>query len=102
MTNTFTPFPVLTTERLTLRQLVINDDQEIFTLRSDSEINKYLDRQIAKTTDDARNFINRVNENINKNESLYWAITFSHDNILIGTVCLFSFSDENDSCEIGY
>ena len=98
----FTPFPILTTERLTLRQLVINDEQEIFTLRSDSEINKYLDRQIAHTIDDARNFINKVNENINKNDSLYWAITFSDKNILVGTICLFSFSDENDECEIGY
>ena len=103
MTNkTFTPFPVLTTERLTLRQLVINDDQEIFTLRSDSKINKYLDRQIGNNIDDARNFINRVNKNNNRNDSLYWAITFSDNNRLIGTVCLFSFSVENDNCEIGY
>ena len=98
----FTPFPILTTERLTLRQLIINDEHEIFTLRSDSEINKYLDRQISNTIDDARNFINRVNENINKNDSLYWAITFSGKNILVGTICLFGFSDENDKCEIGY
>src|SRR4051812_48731109 len=97
-----TPFPILTTERLTLRQLVINDEHEIFALRSDSEINKYLNRQIADTIDDARNFINVVNENINKNDSLYWAITFSDKNILVGTVCLFGFSDENNSCEIGY
>ena len=100
--RTFTPFPILTTERLTLRQLVVNDEQEIFTLRSDGEINKYLDRQIANTIDDARNFINKVNENINKNDSLYWAITFSDKNILVGTICLFGFSDENDKCEIGY
>lgn len=100
--RTFIPFPILTTEKLTLRQLVINDEQEIFNLRSDSEINKYLDRQIANTIDDARNFINKVNENINKNDSLYWAITFSNKNILVGTICLFSFSDENDMCEIGY
>jgi len=99
---TFTAFPILTTERLTLRQLVITDEQEIFTLRSDSEINKYLDRQVSTTIDDARNFINKVNENINKNNSLYWAITLSHKNILIGTICLFGFSDENDKCEIGY
>ncbi len=98
----FTPFPILTTERLTLRQLVINDDQEIFTLRSDSEINKYLDRQLSNTIDDARNFINKINENIDKNDSLYWAITLSGKNILVGTICLFSFSDENDKCEIGY
>jgi [ribosomal protein S5]-alanine N-acetyltransferase len=98
----FTPVPILTTERLTLRQLIINDEHEIFTLRSDSEINKYLDRQISNTLDDARNFINKVNENINKNDSLYWAITFSDKNILVGTICLFNLSDENGKCEIGY
>ena len=99
---TLTAFPILTTERLTLRQLVISDEQEIFTLRSDSEINKYLDRELSKTIEDARNFINKVNENINKNDSLYWAITFNGNNILVGTICLFGFSDENYKCEIGY
>jgi ribosomal-protein-alanine N-acetyltransferase len=102
LNRTFTPFPILTTERLTLRQLEINDEQEIFALRSDSEINKYLDRQISNTIDDARNFINKVNENTNKNESLYWAITLRDKNILVGTICLFGFSDESYKCEIGY
>lgn len=103
MFNTrFTPFPVLTTERLTLRQLVIADEQEIFALRADGEINKYLDRPVSDTIDDARNFINKVNENINKNDSLYWAITLSDKNILVGTICLFGFPEENNKCEIGY
>ena len=102
LNRAFTPFPILTTERLTLRQLVINDEQEIFTLRSDSEINKYLDRQISNTIDDARSFINKVNEQVNKTDSLYWAITLSDKNILVGTICLFGFSDENYKCEIGY
>src|SRR6266700_6048170 len=96
----FTPFPILTTERLTLRQLVIADEQEIFTLRSDSEINKYLDRQLSNTIDDARSFINKVNGNINKNDSLYWAITLSDRNIMVGTICLFGFSDDYNKCEI--
>jgi len=100
--KSFTPFPILTTERLTLRQLVIADEQAIFTLRSDREINKYLDRQVCNTIDDARNFINKVNENINKNDSLYWAITVRDKNILVGTICLFGFSEENKTCEIGY
>src|SRR5258706_5679784 len=102
LNKNFTPFPILKTERLTLRQLVISDEQEIFTLRSDSEINKYLDRQVSNTIEDARNFINKVNENINKNDSLYWAITLGDKNILVGTICLFGFSDENRKCEIGY
>ena len=100
--RSFTPFPNLTTERLTLRQLLITDEQDIFTLRSDGEINKYLDRQLSNTIDDARNFINKVNENIHKNDALYWAITLSDRNILVGTICLFGFSDEHNKCEIGY
>jgi ribosomal-protein-alanine N-acetyltransferase len=102
LNRTFTPFPILITERLTLRQPEMNDEQEIFTLRSDSEINKYLDRQISNTINDARNFINKVNENTNNSESLYWAITLRDKNILVGTICLFAFSDENYKCEIGY
>ena len=102
LNKTFTPFPILTTKRLTLRQLVINDKDAIFTLRSDTEINKFLDRKIAGTVDDARQFINAVNDNIDKNASIYWAITFSGKSDLVGTICLFSFSDETDKCEIGY
>ena len=98
----FTPFPTLTTERLTLRQLLINDEEQIFTLRSDSEINKYLDRPLSKTIEDARDFIDKVNDNIEKNISLYWAITLSDSNSFVGTICLYGFSDENDNCEIGY
>lgn len=102
LNRTFTPFPILITERLSLRRLVIADDQAIFALRSDAEINRYLGRQLSNTIDDARNFINKINENINKNDSLYWAITWSDKNILVGAICLFGFSDENNHCEIGY
>ena len=67
MTNiNFTPFPILTTERLTLRQLSIDDRQKIFALRSDKEINKYLDTQVSKTVEDAINFNNTINDNIRK------------------------------------
>ena len=98
----FTPFPILATERLTLRQLEISDEQEIFTLRSDRDVNKYLDRKMASTLAEARDFINKVKENSTKNDSLYWAITLKDKNVLVGTICLFSFSDEKDKCEIGY
>jgi ribosomal-protein-alanine N-acetyltransferase len=50
------------------------------------------------TIDDARNFIIKVT----KSGSLYWAITLNDKNILVGTICLFGFSDENYKCEIGY
>jgi [ribosomal protein S5]-alanine N-acetyltransferase len=98
----FTPFPILTTTRLTLRQLLLSDAQDIFALRSDHAINKYLDRQPSKTIDDAIIFINNITENIKKNESIYWAITLTESKTFVGTICLFGFSDQDNKCEIGY
>ncbi|MEJ7675028.1 MAG: GNAT family N-acetyltransferase [Chitinophagaceae bacterium] len=90
--------PTLTTERLTLRQLLESDVQEIFLLRSDTIINKFLDRKPSETLEDALNFI----RNIRNNELLYWAIAQTHNEKLIGTICLFDFSEELNKCEIGY
>jgi len=102
LNNTFTPFPVLKTERLTLRQLSVNDDIEIFALRSDRQVNKYIDRDPSNTIEDARKFINKIAEVVRKNEGIYWAITLTNNDILAGTICLFNFSNENDQAEIGY
>ncbi|WP_268849371.1 GNAT family N-acetyltransferase [Flavobacterium aestivum] len=92
-------FPTLMTERLTLRQLSINDSVEILLLRSDEEINKFLDRKPSKTLIDALNFIKIILEN---DETLYWAITKTGDEKLIGTICLFDFVNDVKKCEIGY
>ena len=102
VTRNFIPFPILTTDRLTLRQLSTTDKQSIFTLRSSPEINKYLDRQPSKTIEDAINFINAINNSIKKNDSLYWAITLTNSKTFVGTICLFDFSEEKNTCEIGY
>ncbi len=98
----FTAFPILTTKRLTLRQLTIDDQQNIFALRSDREINKYLNRKPSKTIEDAINFINQINDNIKNNNSIYWVISQTITKTFVGTICLFDFSKEKDSCEIGY
>lgn len=91
-------FPTLITERLTLRQLSASDVQEIFLLRSDPLINKYLGRQPSKTLEDALGFIEKI-----KNNSLtYWGIVPKGNEKLVGTICLFDVSDELKKCEIGY
>jgi ribosomal-protein-alanine N-acetyltransferase len=98
----FTPFPVLKTERLTLRQLESSDDNEIFSLRSSSEVNQYLDRKPSESIEDAKNFIQAINDNIQRNDCVYWAITLNDTDKLIGTICLFDFSVDNTKAEIGY
>ena len=98
----FTPFPFLETEHFTLRQLTLKDENEIFVLRSDNEINRYLDRPLAKTVDDARQFIKKINDSIGKNESIFWAISFKNRPKLIGTICLWNISDDETNAEIGF
>jgi ribosomal-protein-alanine N-acetyltransferase len=102
MNKSFTPFPVLTTARLTLRQLSSSDAQEIFALRSNETVNKFLDRQPSKALEDARRFIQAIHENAQRNESVYWAITLSSTDKLVGTVCLFNLSEDRSKAEIGY
>ncbi len=67
-------------------------------LRSDTIINEFIDRKPTETLEDALNFI----RNIKNNELLYWAIVQTHNGKLIGTICLFDFSDELNKCEIRY
>jgi len=98
----FTPFPFLTTENYSLRNLMPADEQEIFALRSSDEINKYLDRPKANTLDEARNFITKIINGIAKNESIFWVVTPKDESKLLGTICLWKISKEEAKAEIGY
>ncbi|HTN00034.1 MAG TPA: GNAT family N-acetyltransferase [Pedobacter sp.] len=96
------PFPILTTDRLKLRQLLESDVEEVFSLRSDPIVNKYLDRQPSVNLDDSLNFIRKINESIGNSALKYWAIELKESKKLIGTICLFDFFAEHKKCEIGY
>ena len=98
----FHPFPELATARLHLRQLTLKDAGEIFSLRADEKVNKYLNRPRAHSIDDATAFIEKINKGIANNESLYWAITMKHESNLIGTISLWNISKEESKAEIGY
>ncbi len=95
-------FPVIMNERILLRQLSIDDKNEIFELRSETLVNRYLDRAPCLTVEDAQSFIHTINEYIKNGNALYWAITVPPSNSVVGTICLFDFSTEKNTCEIGY
>ena len=98
----FHPFPSLTSERLLLRKFKTSDDQEIFFLRSNPEVMKYIKREPEKHIDEAQAFIKKITTGIDNNEWISWAITKKESPELIGTICIWNFSKENNSGEIGY
>lgn len=98
----FTAFPELTTKRLLLRRLTLQDADEIFLLRSSEVVNKYLDRPKATSVEDAKIFISKINKGIDANECLYWVICLREQSQLAGTIGLWNFSAEKNKAEIGY
>lgn len=101
-TINFNPFPVLTTDRLILRQMNISDENEIFQLRTDDRVQKYLDRPKANSLDDVRKFIERIDTGIANNENIMWGVCRKNDDMLIGTVCYFNIIKDDSKAEIGY
>ena len=99
----FTPFPELKTSRLLLRRLGKNDANEIFFLRSNADVLRYLGKEPAATIQDAEKFIGQINKNIDDNESILWGIALLDDpSIIIGTICLWNIRTEHYRAEIGY
>lgn len=99
---TFDPFPLMVTERLLLRKVGMNDVNEIFFLRSDKNVMKYIDRPPAESLDDAYEFIQKITGLEADNESVTWAITIKGDTRLIGTICFWNIQKEHYRAEVGY
>lgn len=95
-------FRELTTGRLTLRKLRLSDDKELYAIRSNDGVNKYLERSPAASIDEAQLFIKKINDGIDNNGWIYWAIALKDDDKVIGTICIWNISFEDASGEIGY
>ena len=103
LTLNFAPFPELKTERLLLRKLTRNDAKEIFFLRSNEDVLRFLGKEPTKSIAEAEVFIDKINKNVDENQSILWGIALLNDpSMLIGTICLWNFKLENYRGEIGY
>lgn len=102
MQTSFSPFPQLLTDRLLLRQLSLQDAEQIFALRSNEIVNRYINRPLPESIEDAKAFINKINFSVQNNQSLYWAVCLKELPTLIGTISLWNFSEEDNKAEIGY
>ncbi len=98
----FSPFPYLKTRRLVLSPLTIADADEIAALRSNETVNKYLERVKTTSAEEALLFIDKINNSISNNQSIYWVIALQETNQLIGTICYWNIVAVDDTAEIGY
>lgn len=95
-------FQEITTERLLLRRLKKSDWAVVSYLRSDKEVNKFVKRPNADSKEKALEFISKTNKGIDDKNLYQWAITKKNDIEMIGSICLWNFSKDRKTAEVGY
>ena len=98
----FHPFPILQTERLVLRRITPADAADLFVLRTDGNVMRFIPRPLAETIADVLQLIQTIDDGTHRNETINWAIALQADNKLIGTIGFVRMSLASHRAEVGY
>ena len=96
------PFPVLRTERLVLREVRRTDAQALFDMRSDERVMRYIGRTRANSMADVEELIDRIQNEQRANTSISWVLTLHGQDTMIGTIGYYRLKPEHYRGEVGY
>lgn len=98
----FSEFPELETKNLKLRKILLSDQKDIFSIRSDPEAMKYFGKHPFKTAAEATGFIYSVINAFQNKEGIRWGITLKPSDKLIGSAGIWRIDRKHFRGEIGY
>lgn len=99
----FSPLPEIQTDRLLLRQIKLSDAPEVFYLRSNPEVLKYIGKEPCQSIKEAAAFIGKVLTDLEAGDGVAWAITLKDDpEIMIGHIGFWRMDKPAFRAEIGY
>jgi len=98
----FFVFPELETERLFLRGFEKSDAEEIFKMRSDEKVQRYLDRDPHKSVEESESMIDGMIKSYNNKEAINWIIHKKDTKDVIGYIGYWRLIKQNVRAEIGY
>jgi ribosomal-protein-alanine N-acetyltransferase len=100
--SVFKGFPVLETERLTLRAFTIDDTASFFAIRSSSKVMKFMDSFPHETHNESKEMIVQMQDSFIEGAGINWAIELIETRRLIGYIGLWRISYENVWAELGF
>lgn len=100
--DVFSDFPVLETDRLLLMEFVKSDAHEIFKMRSDEKVQRYLDRDPHKSVEESEAMIDGMIKSYNNKEAINWIIRKKDTMDVIGYIGYWRMIKHNVRAEIGY
>ena len=98
----FSPFPILESERLCFRKLTPEDAPEILVLRGNPETMKFIPRPLATNIEEAQAHIKIINDKIDENIDINWAVTEKGSDKCIGIMGFYRTQPEHYRTELGY
>ncbi len=98
----FVPFPVLTTDRLTLRKLGLSNADGIFALRSDPAVIRYTGIKQYITISQAEDYIKKIDRDLENGQSIMWSISLTASSQFVGSICIWNITEDGRCAEIGY
>ena len=100
--DAFARFPSFSTNRLLLRNIVPEDAEALFAIRSDDETMKFFGHDPHESPDETKDVIRQMEERYTRKEALHWCITLQGEDRLIGSCSLFHFDEGFHCAETGY
>ena len=82
--NIFNEFPIITTERLILREMNQEDAESIYKILSDPDVIKYDSFELFTEIDQAANLIKWFNDDYKQKQSIFWGISLKENTNIIG------------------
>lgn len=99
----FSPFPQIVTDRLLLRQIVMQDAEALFFLRSNEQVMQYIDKDRYTSVEEAAKNIQNIQETITGGNGIMWAICLKENpQLMAGTIGYWRMKKENFRGEVGY
>lgn len=100
--SVFKEFPNIETKNLILKSFTIQDAEELFKIRSDDRVTKYLDRDNHKTVDESKTMIQAIIQSYKDKAGITWIIREKASFEVLGYAGFWNLVRENVRAEIGY
>lgn len=104
MTNlvSFSPFPELSTNFAKLRKPSLDDVEVLAVLRANKQNAKYLQRSTVVDLEATKQWLEKIIRFAAESVSILWVIEDQQTNEVLGTICLWNFSEDKFTAEVGY
>lgn len=98
----FTPFPVIATEKLILRRISSEDQHDLFQMRKDPRMHEHTDTKPDEKLTDTLLYIEKMKQGVAENKWIIWAIEHRSSQKVIGTISVWGLNSEQRSGQLGY